>query len=86
MQVDHRGRLKLTALDSLEDNMIAVTTREGGIKKGGRWDEECWKEMGDGREKINRGIGLGSFYLVRRKIMTLRNSCLRLGHLVPYSV
>ena len=52
---------ELTALDSLEDNMIAVATREGGIKSGGRWDEECWKEMGDGLEKINLGIGLGSF-------------------------
>ncbi len=44
MQADHQRRLKLTALDSLEDNMIAVaTTREGGIEKGGQWDEECWK-------------------------------------------
>jgi hypothetical protein len=31
--------------------MIAVATREGGIKKGGQWDEKCWKEMGDGLEK-----------------------------------
>jgi hypothetical protein len=49
---------ELTALDNLEANIFAVVTRESGIWKADDEMKRCWKEKGDGLQKINVQSGI----------------------------